>query len=331
MTIDQTGDEATTEKFRRLASQGTLDLPFPGSGATAARHHRLAELAKQDLTLARLAEAHADALAILAEAGRTPESGWLYGVWASEVPDRPLRLELHRGGLRAFGTKMFCSGAAIVDRALVTVRVPEAQLVEIDLHENAEWISYSEDGWITPAFAETRTATAIFHGTPVHEKNIIGRPGWYLNRPGFWHGACGPASCWAGGAMGLVDYALLHRTDNPHTLAHLGAMEAAVWAMKACLESAGHEIDAQPADQRAAITRALSLRHVIEQFCVDILQRFGRMCGPRPLAFDRAASRRYQEVELYIRQCHAERDLETLGKERCARLSLIAPSQPRVA
>jgi alkylation response protein AidB-like acyl-CoA dehydrogenase len=323
------GTESIADKFRDLASQALLDLPLPGKGATAVRHHRLAEIAREDLTLARLAEAHADALAILAEAGRSREPGALYGVWASELPDRPLRLEQHRGGLRIFGTKMFCSGAGIVDRALVTARVPEPQLVEIDLLQNSEWISYYDGGWITPAFAGTKTATAIFDGTPV--RDFVGCPGWYLNRPGFWHGACGPASCWAGGAMGILDYALLRRTENPHTVAHLGAMEAAVWAMKACLEVAGHEIDDQPRDQKTAVTRALSLRHVIEQFCVDILQRFGRACGPRPLAFDRALSRRYQEVELYIRQCHAERDLESLGKERCAQLSLVPPSHPSVA
>jgi hypothetical protein len=41
--------------------------------------------------------------------------------------------------------------------------------------------------------------------------------------------------------------------------------------------------------------------------------RLGRAYGPHPLAFDPDISRRYAEVELYIRQSHAERDLESLG------------------
>jgi hypothetical protein len=317
------------EKLRDLHREGGLDLPFPGRGETAGRHSRLAELAREDLTLARLAEAHTDAVAILAEAGRPPEPGALYGVWASELPDQPLRLEQRHGGLRVAGAKMFCSGAGIVDRALVTIRVPEQQLVDIDLRRNSDCISYSDSGWITQAFAETRTATVVFRSVPIEERNKVGSSGWYLSRPGFWHGACGPAACWAGGAMGLVDYALLHRTENPHMLAHLGAMEASVWAMRACLETSGNQIDKYPEDRSSAVTRALSLRHTIERSCSDILQRFGRAFGPRPLAFDDAASRRYQEVELYIRQSHAEWDLETLGKERCARLSVVL--NPRVA
>jgi hypothetical protein len=51
----------------------------------------------------------------------------------------------------------------------------------------------------------------------------------------------------------------------------------------------------------------------VESTCADILTRLGRAFGPHPLAFDPDISRRYAEVELYIRQCHAERDLESLG------------------
>jgi alkylation response protein AidB-like acyl-CoA dehydrogenase len=306
------------EKFRRLVAEGGLNLPLPGRGETATRHQRLAALAREDLTLARLAEAHADAVAILAEAGRSPEPSACYGVWASEIPDQPLRLEQGTEGFNIAGSKPFCSGAGIVDRALVAIRLPEPFLVDVDLRKNADRASYSEGGWITAAFAETRTATVTFRGAVIDKADRIGPSGWYLSRAGFWHGACGPASCWAGGAMGLVDYALSQRMDDPHGLAHLGAMEAAQWSMSACLDAAGQQIDSNPDDRDAAIIRALSLRHVIEQSCVDILQRFGRAFGPRPLAFDQAACRRYQEVELYIRQSHAERDLEALGRERRA-------------
>jgi hypothetical protein len=52
----------------------------------------------------------------------------------------------------------------------------------------------------------------------------------------------------------------------------------------------------------------------VEAACSDVLQRTGRAFGPRPLAFDSKVSQRYQELELYIRQSHAERDLEALGK-----------------
>lgn len=301
-------------RMRRLMEAGRLDLPVPGRGETPRRHRMLAAFGREDLSIARLAEAHTDAVAILAEAGKRAAPGVLYGVWASEIPDQPLRMECAAGRMTVEGTKMFCSGAGIVDRALVTVRVPDHRLLNVDLRAHDATVGFCDCGWIAQAFAETHTATAKFSGTPIGEHDIVGSPGWYLDRPGFWHGACGPAACWAGGAMGLVDWARQHCSDNPHARAHLGAMESAVWAMEACLDAAGREIDADPVNQEAAHRRALSLRHTIEQGCMEILQRFGRTFGPRPLAFDEAISRRYQELELYVRQSHAERDLEELGK-----------------
>ena len=301
------------EKLRTLHRQGRLTLPHPGSGATAERHSALMQLGREDLTLARLAEAHVDAIAILAEAGKSPAPGALYGVWAAESPHQALSLAKEGSGFLLSGSKMFGSGADIVDHALVTVRSPEHRLVDLDLRQNAERIVFAKE-WIAAAFAETNTATAAIANAVVSETDLIGPPRWYLDRPGFWNGACGPAACWAGGAMGLVDYARRTVSDSPHGRAHVGAMYAAEWAMAACLKTAGDEIDREPDDKNAAVQRALAVRHTIEHFCSDILQRFGRTFGPRPLAFDKVIAQRYQEVELYIRQSHAEHDLETLGR-----------------
>jgi glycosyltransferase involved in cell wall biosynthesis len=164
--------------------------------------------------------------------------------------------------------------------------------------------------------AETSTATTLFRDYPIYEANFVGPPGWYLERPGFWHGACGPASCWAGGAQGLIDYARKHaRETNAHAMAHLGALEANGWQLRALLQAAGQEIDNDFENLQAARGRALSLRHLIEQSCTDTMLRFGRAFGPRPLAFDARIARRCHELSLYIRQSHAECDLEELGRK----------------
>lgn len=196
----------------------------------------------------------------------------------------------------------------------MTVKEPEARLVDVDLRGRGGRLSFDESAWKTSAFAETKTALATFDAVVVKETDIIGEAGFYLARPGFWHGACGPAACWAGGAAGLVQWALSQSRDDPHTLAHLGAMSAAVWSMQAALHIAGEEIDAAWGDCDAAQIRALRVRHVVEQGCSDVLRRLARAYGPHPLAMDEAISRRYQELDLYVRQSHAERDLEALGR-----------------
>ncbi|MEO6804477.1 MAG: hypothetical protein ABI197_14685 [Granulicella sp.] len=290
------------------------ELPCPGGGKTRVRHHQLMEIGRKDLSLARLAEAHYDAVAILAEAGQEAKPNIVYGVWASEKSGEELSIIETEGGLRLNGKKMFCSGAQIVDRALVTAGGSTPLLIDVDLKANQDSLAYNHSEWKTKAFEKTGTATVYFRDVRAFRKTVIGRPGWYLDRPGFWHGACGPAACWTGGAAGLVDYALKQSRTDAHTLAHLGAMHASVWAARSFLDTAGDEIDTTVNDRESALRRALTVRHLVEQSCTDVLQRFRRAYGPRPLAMDAEIGRRLQELELYLCQSHAERDLEALAK-----------------
>ena len=307
------------ERLADLASSDQLVLPLPGSGKTAQRHAALCEFGRQDLGLARLIEAHTDALAIVGEAERTARPGNLYGVWASEDPSSLLTLSKGDDGtLRLNGTKRYCTGAPFLDAALVTARLGEdVLLLEVSL--NAKGLTVDASEWASPAFSETLTATVVFDNVTVREQDILGGAGWYLTRPGFWHGAIGPAACWAGGASGLVDAARDLNRRNPHSRAQLGALEAADWGLRALLAQAGQEIDVDPQDAGGqARRRALMARHLIERMCTDVLDRFGRATGPQLLAFDARIAQRYSELTLYIRQCHAERDLATIPLEDTA-------------
>ncbi len=78
----------TTSLVLEWLRAGRLQLPLPGSGETAQRWRRLAQLTEIDVVAGRLAEAHADAAAILAElGGPLPRAGELWGVWAAEAAD----------------------------------------------------------------------------------------------------------------------------------------------------------------------------------------------------------------------------------------------------
>jgi hypothetical protein len=292
-------DDALIQRFHSLAR---VRLRRPGAGATVERHRAIFAAGRESLSLAKLIEAHWDAVAILEEAGKQPALGAIYAVWASEVPGAPLIFEnevLH-------GRKEFCSGARLVDRALVTAG---PLLVELDLRSAHGSISFDESGWNTAAFRTTHTATIAFDEHPV--VSVIGDSDWYTRRSGFWPGACGPAAAWAGGAAGLVDYAMTSKRNDPHTLAHLGAMHTNVWTMETLLTSLGETFDSGLGTN--AMVAALQLRHVVEQLCTDILRRFARSLGPAPLVKDAATALRYAELDLFLRQSHAERDLEHLG------------------
>jgi hypothetical protein len=130
MTVDRT--------FRDLLADGSLELPPLGAGATPERLARLLEFGRVDVSLARLVEAHVDAVQILHEAGRRPSPGSWYGVWAAEDPSTCLSLQTtSRSRPALHGTKAFCTGATLVDRALITVQTPETQLIDVDLRGHA--------------------------------------------------------------------------------------------------------------------------------------------------------------------------------------------------
>jgi hypothetical protein len=298
----------------RLRAVVSRHIPLPAQGRTPERLRILVETAREDLTLAKLAEAHWDAVAILAEAGRTPAPSMLYGVWASELPGEVTRLEKTPRGFCLTGTKPFCSGIGLVDRALVTVNAPGPLLVEVDMSTNREHIVTDLDIWKVDAFRATRTGSLTFRNALLAGDAQVGGTQWYLDRVGFWHGACGPAACWLGGIFGLLDHAAASKRDDPHTLAHLAAMHASAWAMMASVDRAGVQIDQAPNDRAGAHILALQLRYIIEHLGTEVLHRFAGAYGPQPLSMNQDIATRFQEVQLYMRQSHGDRDLEALGR-----------------
>ena len=80
---------AVAAAFADAVESGRLNLPLPGGGRTRERWAGLADLAGEDLSLARLAEGHADALAILAELGEPaprPEAAGASGPRSRPAP-----------------------------------------------------------------------------------------------------------------------------------------------------------------------------------------------------------------------------------------------------
>ena len=303
---------ATAAAFAAAVKSGRLNLPLPGSGRTRERWAALADLAGEDLSLARLAEGHADALAILAELGAaSPPAGSRWGVWAAQPPGPGLEASQTGGGWHLDGTKQYCSGAHSCTHALVTAAAPDGnRLFAVSTSD----LSPVPGTWPATGMAASDTLDVRFvniAATPV------GEPGSYINRPGFAHGGAGVAACWYGGARGIgrtLLAAAAERDIGPHGLAHLGAVDIALHTARTMLETAAGEIDADPGDrENGGRLRALRVRALIEATATEVMQRVGRALGAGPLCHDEAHGRRVADLTVYLRQHHSERDLAELG------------------
>jgi hypothetical protein len=294
---------------------GELTLPIPRQGSTARRWASLARWGRSNLAVARLAEGHTDAVAILVEAGLTPESDALYGVWAARpggvgvgvVPDGD-------GPPRVHGIARFCSGARMLDRALVVAAPNDNEsapvLVEVVLeHDRAH---PDPESWRAEAMAGSDTLDVEFVGTPVDR--AVGGPGWYTERPGFVAGGGGVAAVWWGGAAGLVDRTFAHiagAAPDPHKLAHLGELHAMLCATHALLRDTANELDAAPEDNHHLAVAAV--RCAVERLCRETVDRVPRILGPGFWSGDRELAGQLADLQMYVRQHHGERDYAELA------------------
>ncbi len=304
--------QRTAAAFAAAVEQGRVDLPLPGGGETRQRWAALADLAATDLSLARLAEGHADAVAILAELdGPPPPAGSRWGVWAAQPPGPGLAAAHAARGWRLSGTKRYCSGARACTHALVTAAAPDGpRLFALP----TDGLAPVPGSWPATGMAGSDTLEVGFDDVPAEP---VGPPGGYTGRPGFSHGGAGVAACWHGGARAvgvtLVD-AARDRDVGPHALAHLGAVDVALHSARAALEAAAGHIDDDPYDlSGAGPARALRVRALVEQAATEVLARTGRALGAGPLSHDEEHSRRVADLTVYLRQQHAERDLAQLG------------------
>lgn len=305
---------------REIAAQ-LPGLPLPGAGDTLARWRCLARIAAHDVCLVKILEAHYDALAILHELdGQPPSAGTLLAVWAAEPPDAVARLDIATPGGAAHddaphgatlhGRKAWCSGADVVDAALVTVHRGDARALVL-LSMDARGVSQPADAW--PAVGMARVVSGALHFDAVAVQPI-GAAGAYLARPGFWHGGAGIAACWYGATCAIADTLRVHPRvqRDPHAAAHLGAIDIGIGAVQALLRQTAALIDADPAQPHIdAVTR---VRSATERLASDVIDRVGRALGAGPLCTDAAHAQRCADLSVFIRQSHAEQDWAALGK-----------------
>ncbi|WP_433507804.1 acyl-CoA dehydrogenase family protein [Pseudonocardia halophobica] len=297
------------DRLAALLRAGGLELPPPGQGATGVRWARLAAWGRESLPLARLAEGHTDAVAILREAGAEPVPGARYGVWAARSGGTGAELAGAAGSWVLRGRVRFCSGAPDLERALVVAAAPAgSRIVDVDLSRTG--VRRHADSWRAAGMRDSDTLDVDLDDLEVTD--LVGEPGFYTERPGFWWGGAGVAAVWSGGAAGIVDALRerLRENADPHQLARLGELHTGLEAVDALLTRTADAIDADPKSTHR--TAAWTARAAAERLCRTVLDVAPRVAGVAALAGGLAD--RLADLGMYVRQHHGERDLAALGE-----------------
>lgn len=303
-------------------------IPLPGHGQTLARWRLFADIAATHGAVAiKLFEAHADALAILAEVTQArPERDTRWAVWAAEPPDARVqaraaidadtRALASRTGivngrpLRLDGRKAWCSGARDVSHALVTCHDGDGGALIAAIDMRGPGVRITDEGWHAVGMRDTRSGDVMLDGCPALQ---VGPAGAYLDRPGFWHGGAGIAACWYGAVLPFEQAVrrAVCRHGDPHAAAHLGAIDCDLHAAAALLREAAAWIDGNP--MADAYVPAMRLRATVEAAVQRVLQRAGNVLGAGPLCRDARLAALFADLPVLLRQSHAERDLAKLG------------------
>jgi alkylation response protein AidB-like acyl-CoA dehydrogenase len=321
-----------------LAALSLDQLALPGGGSTLQRWQILAAVAAYDLSLAKLFEGHTDALAIIAELGSDASqvsardtvvkaaddlssSPAIWGIWAAEsrlskVTYEHMAADPSNSEVRLFGTKTWCSGATHVTHGLLTAWGVDGigpQLVSVEM--NQPGLSIDSTAWKAVGMSGSHSVDVTFDGAVAH---MVGKPGDYLNRPGFWHGGAGIAACWYGGALSLgraLQEAVKETPAafrSPFQMASLGKVDLTLHSTALLLRDAAYWIDAHPLDNAQAV--ALRVRLAAEECALRVLDEAGRALGPTAYCRDAKFARSAADLPVFIRQSHGERDFAALAQ-----------------
>ncbi|MGI8456567.1 MAG: acyl-CoA dehydrogenase family protein [Propionibacteriaceae bacterium] len=311
---------ATDAEVKNELGRLTTSLPWSEMGWFELIDALLA-VGRTDIPLARLAEGHADAQRIFAQAGLAGDVGAIYGVWASRSQQTGVTAERSGTDLVLNGTLRFASGIGVLDRALVPVW-PSAEhhlLLDVPVADLADTAAVDRSLWVTAAMAMSRSHTITLDDHRVPMTSQVGDDDFYLTRPGFFPGGVGVAACWLGGAARVADLVRARLRDPlpPALQQRLGKLRAQLATGAAVLAAATRRLsDADPtvegySDGRAVATEA---RFAVAAAVHQVLDQAHRIAGPAGLAYDEDLTHAVHDLRLYVLQSNADADAAYLGR-----------------
>ena len=335
----QTAPMREMERFARL---GLLTAPLsrelgglglgiePGTHGTLLR--LLAVVGSADLALGRIYEGHVNGLLLVQRYGSRAQqeeladdcrAGLLSGVWNTGTPDK-MHLHHHGEGFRYEGQKTFATGAAFVQRPIVTAEIPHCgwQMTMPRMDQLGAQIDRSF--WHPLGMESSESFGVDFTGRAIPACQLIGNPGDFYRDPMFFGGAIRFSAVQAGAILRLHSLFAQwleedRRGENPYQLTRLGevaisAQEAVLWIEKAGAVAEQSFYREEP-DHIARMNECADMtRLAIERIGTSVMQRVVAGVGAHGLLQPHRFERVVRDLTMYLRQPVADYTLATVGR-----------------
>ena len=340
-------NSAPIAELAELGNLGLLAAPLPrihgglGLGTEPGQHltllRVLALIGGADLALGRLYEGHVNALILIATFGTPAQlaraaddahAGLVFGVWNTGSSDL-LRLDPQGSHFRFTGDKTFATGAAFVQRPIITAELTGAgwqmttPRMESPLVSRA--VVLDRDLW-HPFGMETSESFGIsLTGALIEQEDLLGAPGDFYRDPLFRGGAIRFAAVQAGAILRLhhlfVEWLQLrNRTEDPYQIARLGqialaAQEATLWIERAAaLAETGLSLDADKLSAERMVECANMTRVAIERIATPLIERIIAGVGAHGLLQPHPFERILRNLTMYLRQPAPDQTLADIGR-----------------
>lgn len=270
---------------------------------------KLFQLGQTNLSMARLAEGHVDAVQIVARYGTDIQrwhlgealtDGALLGVW--NAPHRELPLRVREGEL--CGAKSYASGAGTITHALVTAEAGGAssQLILLDLERQIPKLD--RKFWCPIGMKPTATFQVSWDRIAVEPTQLVGEAGAYEREPWFSAGALRFVAVQAGAITAIVQETVRHleerdRTSNPFQQERLAKMLILQRSVTASLEKASDRVDGDVGELLAEVALA---RCTAYRFGDEVLKLAQQSVGLQGLMENHPLSEKLTDLMVYLRQ-----------------------------
>lgn len=274
----------------------------------------LAAVGRGDLSTGRIFEGHVNACLLIASFGNAAqravskgrlETGSILGVWNTDAPDDPLRLENDQ----LQGKKNFASGVDGLSHAIITItRDNGRQMLLVPL----AGLSVDRTWWQPVGMKASGSHIVDFSTLTPQADWFLGGPDDYIGQPMFSAGAIRFLAVQVGGMHRIFDIARDHlvrtkRADNPyqaHRLARMGSYVECgyLWLRQAADRWKAATARNSAEDNASLIATVNGARLAVEAAAMSVLGEAEQAIGAAGMITPHPFERIMRDLRTYLRQ-----------------------------